>query len=210
MSARSLNLFKVVTTGETGALMERLELSRPPRLLFENRTEIAEVYERMLPGKWSISDSWIPSSDYSFPKAEIISTDCEFTPDFFLLSYEFVSRRFRSVFEKFAEYIEYVDVRSLGSCIDFLEKDYKMAVFASLSPFDRVFRDIAMEYFEKGEYPPKLKVREGFEPVAPIFNLATGPWLMCTEEVVAEIMPHAVSGLSFVNYETDEVLIPGS
>jgi hypothetical protein len=210
MTTSSFNLFKIITTLETGEAMDRLELSKPPRLMFENRTEISEVYESLLPEEWTVHDVWMPSSDCPFPDAKIISRDSEFTPDFFLLSYEFFSSSLRDTMEKFAKYIEYFDIQGSGSCEEFLEKDYKMAIFPSLSPFDRVFSDISTEYLAKGEYPPKLKVRDGFEPVAPIFNLATGPWLMCTEEVVAETMPHSVSGLAFVNYETDELLIPGS
>lgn len=209
MAASTLNLFKIVTAPETGEMMDRLELSTPPSLSFENRAEIAAIFERLSPAEWTVGEIWAPAPDCLFPEARLISTAGEFTPDFFLLSYEFFSSSLRDIMAPFAEYIEYVDVDATGSCDAFLEKDYKMAVFTSLSPFDRVYSDVAMEYFAKGEYPPKLPVREDFEPAAPIFNLATGPWLMCTEEVVAEIMPFSVSGLTFINYQTDEVLIPG-
>jgi hypothetical protein len=209
MAASALNLFKIVTAPETSEMMDRLELTRPPSLSFENRTEMSEVYQSLSPAEWTVGEIWVPSPASPFPDARLISTAGEFTPDFFLLSYEFFSNSLRNIMAPFAEYIEYFDVDAAGSCDAFLEKDYKMAVFTSLSPFDRVFSEVAMEHFAKGEYPPKLPVRDDFDPVAPIFNLATGPWLMCTEEVVAEIMPFSVGGLTFINYETDEVLIPG-
>lgn len=210
MADGALSLFKITNADETADTIDRLELSSPPRLLFENVPEISQVYQTICPAEKTVDDVWLPTANNPFPDARIVSTDRAFAPDFFFLSYEFFSASLRDIMGKFSQYIEYVDTHPTGSCEEFLEKDYKMAIFPSLSPFDRLYSDITMEYFKKGEYPPKLKVREDFEPVSPIFNLATGPWLMCTEEVVAEVMPHPVSGLTFVNYETDEILIPGS
>jgi hypothetical protein len=210
MAAGDIHLFSIASTLEALEMMTELELSKPPGLLFENRTEISQVYQSLSPKEWAVDDVRLPPSGCVFPEAKIISRSNEFAPDYFLLSYDFVSKSLRDILQEFSDHIKYIDIQAEGSSETFLDMDYKMMISPSLSPFNRMYSDIVMEYFSKGEYPPKFSIRDNFEPISPIFSLATGPWLMCTEEIVAAVMPHPISGLSFVNYETDEVLIAGT
>jgi hypothetical protein len=106
--------------------------------------------------------------------------------------------------------VKYFDIDDSKSCDKFRSMDYRMAVFPFLSPFESVFEDVAKEAILNRTPLPKCKIRRGFEPDVPIFNVATGPWLMCTQEFVRCVTPHVTSGLMFVNHETEEMLIPGT
>ncbi|MEO7687824.1 MAG: hypothetical protein ABIS51_00955 [Sphingomonas sp.] len=191
-------------------MIDALELSKPTQLLFKNRAEISRAYMKVMPEEWALDDVWVPSGDLNFPPSKLISKSDAFTPDFFLLSYEMISKELRNTLTKFNKFLKYYEVDGTGSCQEFMKKDYKLTIFPSLSPFEEIFYDFVRGLDARGEPFSKPKIRSDFRLDVPIFNVATGPWLMCTEEVVAEIMPHPITGLAFINYETDEVLVAGS
>lgn len=209
MGTNTLKLFIIANTLDVGENLVRLELSKPPRFDFSNSAEIFCALETYMPDKWALDDVWLPPIEIYAPKAKIESKDKNFRPDYLMRSGNFISKRLRDVLDNINVLVKYFDIEYIDCSENFVNKDYRMAIFPHASPFTEVFIDLADRYLLNGELHLHTNVRPSFRPPSPIFNVATGPWLMCTEQVVVEAMRHNVEGLMFIDPATGEFLMQG-
>lgn len=198
-------LYRMAPTLPVLLAIENLELASPPRLTFANRRAMADALEQNLPEAWTPDRVWFPPEHDFLPPPRIVSTDKNFAPDFFMLGFEFLSARLRAIMPA-AKGVRYVEIDAAGSSEAFLRQDYRLAVFPSLTPFAQVFIDAYFAASPSDTFKPPI--RDGFAPPTPVFTVATGPWLMCTRDVLDRVMGNAVSGVAFFDYETDEERIP--
>ena len=204
-----MNYYRVGPSLRNLESMVKAELSRPPKFTFDNRSEMAKEMGFLYSRRWSLDEVWLPSDDLILPEARLKCKDDSFLPDYIFIGFDFCSEYLRGVVSKFEKHIRYVKVNDKGSCPEFREKRYAAAMFPFMSPFEQVYFEIMEPYVQSGQPFPHMSVRKGFVPSAPIFRVATSPWLMCTQEFVDEVMPHKVEGLVFVDHETNETLVPG-
>lgn len=203
-------LYRIGPTLEALETLERLELSEPPLFAFQNRPQVAEALEKAKPATWTLEDVWRLAPDVAMLAAKVVAKGDDFALDYFLSGLDFISDKLWEILEPFAPTARRLDVDFAGSNPAFIAQNYVLPIFPSLSPFEKMFIDTFQEDADRAHGGTlQMKVRPGFRPAAPIFNVATSPWLMCTEDVVDAVMPHPVRGLEFVNHETDELLVPG-
>jgi hypothetical protein len=202
------NLYRIAMTLSVGEVSGALELTWPAQLAFPNRAAVAAALERAMPTAWAPEDVWIPPPGEFLPEPRILSINRDFAPDYFMLGCDFVSAQLRDALSPLEEHIRYVPVDARASSDAFLARDYRVAVFPSLTPFEQVFIEA---YLSRGPVDVfKPSIRDGFAPPTPIFTVATGPWLMCTRTVVDLALARDVSGISFFDYLTDEEIVPGA
>ena len=198
-------LYRISPTLEALEKLERLELSKPPKFTIENRGEVASALEEMQPERWALGDVWTLPPHAAIPAVNVVAKGDAFSLDYFLCGFDFISEDLWEILKPFAATARLLDVHISGSDRAFIAKNFRLPIFPSLSPFEKIFIDA---YWANPEMP-ELRVRDGFRPAAGVFNVATGPWLMCLEEVVEAVMPRSLSGLEFVNVESGERLVPG-
>ena len=206
MVANTPRLYRISPTLEALERLERLELSKPPKFTIENRSEVASALEETKPERWALSDVWALPPGAAIPTVSVVARGDAFSLDYFLCGFDFISEELWEILRPFAATAHLLDLHISGSDQAFVAKNFKLPIFPSLSPFEKIFVEAVLDAYPDA---PELRVRHEFRPPAAIFNVATGPWLMCVEEVVAAVMPRSFSGLEFVNVETGARLIPG-